>query len=287
MRYLLFVGCTIPARLNAYELSARKVAEKLDVKLVTLQGANCCGLPVEGLDKNMTLTLAARILCLAEEQGLNIMTLCNGCLVTLMKANKKLKENGAIREKVNEVLKGVDMEFRGTTEVKHFIRVLHEDVGVKKIASLVECPLNGFKMASQYGCHLLRPSDVLHFDHPEFPTSLDELVECTGAESLMYKGRGQCCGGPLLAVNDKLALSIGKNKLDNMVNAGAEAIVTPCPFCHVMLDTGQLAIEGREYNLPVFLYPQLLGLALGLGPKSLGLYENKVPATPLIERLHV
>jgi len=286
MRYLFFTGCTIPARLNAYELSARKVADKLDIKLSISQETNCCGYPIESIDRKMAIVLAARILCVAEKQNLQIMTLCNGCFVTLATTNKLLKENATLREEINSILNDVDMEFQGTTEVKHIIRVLYEDVGVNKIASKIERPLKGLKVATHYGCHLLRPSEVIHLDNPEFPTSLDELVKCTGAEIVPYRGKTHCCGGPLLSVNEKLAFQIGKNKLENIAKSGAMAIVTACPFCHVMLDTGQFAIEG-EYNIPVLLCTQLLGLALGFGAKSLGLNENKVPVTPVIEQLAI
>lgn len=275
---MLFTGCTIPARLNVYELATRKVATALNLELISMEGATCCGFPLETLNKKAALALAARNLCIAEQQGANILTLCPGCTGTLVKTNKLLRENAEVLEEINELLATVNMKFQGKTEVKHLIQVLSEDVGIKKIESAIEKPLEGLKVATHTGCHLLRPSNPLKIDDSEFPSILDKLVECTGATSVTYRGKNHCCGSPVLNTNRDLALNVGKTKLDNINHAGSHMLVTVCPFCHIMFDSCQTEIEkksGVKYNLPVIHYPQLLGLALGFSPKSLGLFENR------------
>lgn len=279
LRYLLFTGCTIPARLNAYELATRKVAKALNLELIDMEGATCCGFPIEALNKKATLALAARNICIAEQQGIGILTLCPGCAGTLIKANKLLKENVEVLEKINEALASINMEFQGKTEVKHLMQVLYEDVGLEKIEAAIERPLEGLNVATHTGCHLLRPSKPLGIDNPEFPSVLDKLVECTGAKSVGYRGKNHCCGSPLLNMDRELALRVGKAKLDVMNRGGSHVLVTVCPFCHIMFDSCQAEIEkksGIKYSLPVFHYPQLLGLALGFGPRSLGLFDNRV-----------
>lgn len=269
----------MPARLNAYELATRKVLAAFEIGLVPMEGATCCGFPLEPLNKKAALALSAYNLCLAERKGLNILTLCTGCTSTLTKTNKLLKENPITLGEINEVLKAVKMEFQGKTEVKHLLKVLYEDVGSRKIANSVERPLKGLKIATHTGCHLLRPSEILHFDSSEFPSILDKLVEVTGAESIQYRGKNRCCGSPVLNVDRDLALRVGKEKLDNIKHTEADAMVTVCPFCHIMFDSCQAEIEkksGSQYGIPILHYPQLLGLALGFGPKSLGLYDNRV-----------
>jgi heterodisulfide reductase subunit B len=283
-RFLLFLGCTIPARVGTYELAVRRVARALDLELVELKKAHCCGLPLEGLDKRVTLALATRILCLAEAEDLDLLVLCNGCLNALTRANESLKEDPSLREKVNKLLKNVGLKFEGKAEVKHFVRVLYEQVGLEKISSLVERPLNGLTFTVQYGCHLLRPSDVLAFDSSEFPSTLDKLVECLGAKTVPYRGKNRCCGGPLLAIDEKLAFKMGRKKVEGMLRANSDGVVTACPFCAISMEMCQLA-EDVPHRLPVLLYPQLLGLALGFGPKSLGLDRHRVDVTPILEKL--
>jgi heterodisulfide reductase subunit B len=265
-----------------YELAVRKVAKVLGIELVDIKDGNCCGLPIEGLNEYMALALAARVLCLAERESLDIAVLCNGCLGSLVKTNKLLKEDSMLRNKLNEVLRETGLEFKGNVKVKHFARILYEDVGVEKIRDLIERSLSDLKIAVQYGCHILHPSDVVLFDHPEFPSTLDELVECLGAKTVTYRGKTRCCGGPILSINEELALKIGKEKINNIADAQVDAIVTICPFCHLMLELTQLR---GGYNMPVLFYPQLLGLALGYGSRSLGLYQHKIDVTSLLNKV--
>ena len=160
LKYLIFLGCAIPYRVSAYEISTRRVAEKLGIKLVDMPNYNCCGLPVDPVSHELTLALAARNLCVAEQQGLNIMALCPGCAGTLRKVNKMLKEDRKLKELVNGYLKETGLEFKGNIEVKHLIQALAEDIGFEKIKGAVQKPLNTLKVAEHNGCHVLRPGNT-------------------------------------------------------------------------------------------------------------------------------
>jgi len=287
-RYLLFLGCVIPYRLSSYEISARKVLERLGVELVEMPEFNCCGFPMDPINHELMIMLASRNLCLAERSGLNILTLCNGCFGTLNKTNKMLMEDRSLREHVNKRLKEINMEFEGTIEVKHLIHVLAEDVGPKRIGEEVKNPLNKLKVAQHSGCHVLRPAKDVDRDNPENPTILKELIKLTGAECLDYMGETECCGNPIIGVDEEIPFKMAGEKLSNVKAAGAQALITICPFCHMMYDLNQPRIERRfneKYGIPVLHYPQLLGLAMGFTPEELALHELRVKPTSILNNL--
>lgn len=285
-KYLLFLGCAIPYRLPSYEISARKVLDKLGVELVEMPEFNCCGFPLDPVNHDMMLTLAARNLCLAEQQNLNIMTLCNGCFGILNHVNKELKEDKEVKEKVNGYLKEIGMEFKGTITVKHLIHVLAEDVGFEKIKETVQKPLNQLCVAQHSGCHVVRPAKYIGFEDPENPTTLKKLIQVTGAKCLDYMDETECCGAPIVGVNDKIPLQLAREKLGHVGAVGAQAMITVCPYCHIMYDLNQPRME-RTFNekigIPVLHYPQLLGLAMGIAPEELALKDLRVNAAEIVK----
>jgi heterodisulfide reductase subunit B len=284
-KYLLFLGCVIPYRLSSYEISARKVLAKLGVEIVEMPEYNCCGYPMDVINHELMLTLAARNLCIAEQAGLPILALCNGCFCSLNETNKILKEDKKLREKINSYLKEIGMEFKGTTEVKHLIYVLSEDVGYEKIKNAVTKPLIGIRVAQHSGCHVLRPRKYVGRDDPENPTTLKELIRLTGAECLDYMDETACCGNPIIGVNEDVPFQMAKEKLEHVRAVGAQALITVCPFCHIMFDLNQPRIErafNEKFNLPVLHYPQLLGLAMGFSLEELAINELRVKPTELL-----
>ncbi len=287
-KYLLFLGCVIPYRITSYEISTRKVAEKLGIELVEMPDFNCCGLPIDPVSHDMMLALAARNLCLAEQRSLNIMTLCPGCGGTLRKVNKTLKNDKKLKEEVNGFLKEIGLEFKGTVEVKHLIQVLLEDVGLAKIKETIQRPLTPLKVAEHAGCHVLRPTKYIGFDDPENPTIIKKLIELTGAKCLDYEDETECCGAPIIGVNDIVPLQLTREKLIHISEAGAQAVITVCPFCHMMFDINQPRIErvfNENFCIPVLHYTQLLGLAMGIRPHELALSQLRVDATGILEIL--
>jgi heterodisulfide reductase subunit B2 len=287
-KFLLFLGCAIPYRVSAYEISSRKVLAKLEVELVEMPEFNCCGLPLDPVSHETMLILAAKNLALAEQTGLNILTLCPGCAGTLKKVNKTLKEDKALKEQINGHLKEVGLEFKGTLEAKHLLQLLKEDVGIEKIKASVVRPLTMLKVAEHNGCHILRPKAYIGFDDPEDPQTLKMLIEATGATCLDYIDETECCGAPSVGVSDKIALQLARDKLNHVKMVDAQALITICPFCHIMYDTNELRIEkafNEAYGIPILHYPQLLGLAMGLTPEELAFNELRVNASKIIKQV--
>jgi heterodisulfide reductase subunit B len=287
-KYLMFLGCAIPYRVSAYEISARKILQKLGVELVEMPEFNCCGLPLDPVSHELMLILAARNLALAEQKGLNILALCPGCAGTLKKVNKMLKEDKTLREEINMHLKEAGLEFKGTVDAKHLMQALIEDVGLEKIKNAVVKPLTALKVAEHNGCHILRPKEFIGFDDPEDPKTLKTLVEATGATCLDYMDETECCGAPSVGVSDKVALQLARDKLNHIKMVGAEAMITICPFCHIMYDTNELRIEkmfNETYGIPVLHYTQLLGLAMGISPDELALNELRVDASKIVNQV--
>lgn len=289
MKYAFFIGCVTPVMARQNEVATRRVAKKLGVELIDALDFACCGFPLRSVDKRTSLLLAARNLSVAERLGLNICTICTGCAGTLTEANKELKENDKLREEVNEKLRKIGREYNGGVEVKHFAKVLREDVGLEKIKSKVEKSLEHLTIASHYGCHYLKPSHAYGKEEdPEFPRSLDELVAVTSAKSVDYEDKMQCCGGNILAVDENITFNIAGRKLDHIKAAAADAINLVCPLCDIIYDRNQRIIErnhSKSYGIPVIFYPQLLGLALGISQEELGFNMNRVDVSALLKKI--
>lgn len=288
MRYALFSGCVIPQKENAYELSTKKVAEKLGIQLIDLKDANCCGYFLSFIDRLSSTLLASRILSLAEKEGCDLVTLCNGCFGHLTRVNYELRADDGLLKKVNDILGDVGGKYNGTSKVKHFAQVLVQDVGVPKIKDTVVKPLTRLRVAPHWGCHIVRPSKKIHFDDPEDTKLLDSLIDVTGAQCANFLDRKVCCGGPISGVDEKTSFQILREKLGNIRRDGATAITTICPFCHIQFDLNQLTVEevySEVYQIPVLHYTQLLGLAQGFSPDELGLYENRIPVDGILEKL--
>ena len=285
-KYLLFLGCTIPYRVTSYEISARKILKKLDVELVEMPEFNCCGLPLDPVSHEMMLILAARNLALAEQTGLPILTLCPGCAGTLKKVNKTLKQDKALKEQINTHLAESGLELKGNVQTKHLLQALTEDITLDTIKKAVTNPLTNLKVAEHVGCHLLRPKETIDFDNPEDPQTLKNLIETTGATCLDYTDETECCGAPSVGISDKVALQLARDKLNHIKAVQAQALITICPFCHIMFDTNELRIERtfqETYGIPVLHYPQLLGLAMGIPPEELAFKELRVDTSKIIQ----
>ncbi len=284
MSYALFVGCTVLSRLPGYEKSARNVAQRLGITLHDMPGSSCCGTTyLETLDTQTALTLAARNIAIAERMGLDIVTVCNGCTEVLTKANKKLKEDPELKAKINENLGEAGYEYNGSVEVKHYVKMLKEGVGLAKIRDEMMFQFKDIKIGSHYGCHMLKPSDIYQGEDPENPQVMDELVATTGAEPLDYPSKLECCAGPIMGVRENITWEVGLDKVKTIKKMG-DALTTACPFCYLTFERSQL-MEEESPNLAVVHIPQLLGLGLGLEPHDLGLNLNKVDSSWLKDHI--
>ena len=277
MKFALFLGCQIPARVKQYESSARAVLDRLAVEVADLPEFKCCGYPLRNIDFKTYLMFSARNLALAERQGLDMLTLCKCCFGSLKKAVHVLKTDAAARDEINAFLATEGLAFHGSISVKHFLSLLYHDIGLPALKEKITRAFKELKIATHYGCHALRPSDIMQFDNPAAPVVFDELVAATGSKSIDWPTKLECCGAPLLGVNDELSMDLTARKLADAKGAGATYLCVACPYCHMQFDAVQEAIvaaRGADYQLPAILYPQLLGLSMGIDRRVLGLGTN-------------
>ncbi|MEW6359058.1 MAG: CoB--CoM heterodisulfide reductase iron-sulfur subunit B family protein [Planctomycetota bacterium] len=287
--YVLFLGCTIPARAQNFEISARKVAATLGIEFGDVPEFGCCGYPLSSVNPETPLLMAARNLALAEKAGADLCTLCTACTGSLTEAAHRLDHNAALLDQVNTKLAEIGLKYSGGVRVRHFSRLMIEEVGLDAIRAKATNPLKDFRIAPHYGCHYLKPSAAYDdFDDVENPRTVDQIIEAIGATSVDYPGKLRCCGGGVLAIDETVALKVTKNKLDAVRDAGADAIALICPFCSIMYDTNQKKIESMtetEYQIPVLFLTQVMGLAFGIHPKELGLQMNRVKVAPLLKKI--
>jgi len=277
MKYTLFIGCNIPARVQQYELAARAVSDKLGIELVDNSEFKCCGYPMQNSDNKTYLLMAARNLALAEQQGLEMMVLCKCCFGSLKKAAHQIADDSVLQDEVNSFLAAEGLHYSGTTEIKHFLSVLYHDVGPNVIKEKIAIPFKDLNIATHYGCHALRPSDITQFDNPVNPVLFDELVKVTGAKSIDWSLKLECCGAPQMGVNDSLSMDLAEKKLADCNRAGADYVCVACPYCQMQFDRVQqnmLSERKLNYSMPSIVFPQLLGLAMDIPDESLGLDLN-------------
>jgi heterodisulfide reductase subunit B len=293
--YAYFLGCLTPNRYPGIEYATVESFKRLGVKLVDLKGASCCPAPgvFGSFDLETWSTIATRNLLLGELQGNNITTTCNGCYGSLQENTVLFEEKPLLKARVNKTLKEVmGQEYKGTTQVKHTIEILRDDIGFDKVRDAVVRPLTGLKVAIHYGCHFLKPSKVRGQGSSERPRVLDDFIEVLGAESVNYKDRNMCCGagGGVRAHLKDVALDFTSEKIQNMLAAGAEILTTPCAFCHFQFDVGQQELNktcGTNFNLPVIFFTQLLAIALGISPLDLGFESHSTSVEPFLKKLQL
>ena len=283
VRYASFLGCQIPMRIPSIEIASRKVFERVGLEAADLPGYSCCPEPVisRQLDETAWLTISARNLSIAEELGVNIMTLCNGCYETLVEANGILKGDPEKMRIVNEILKGFGREYRGTIEVKHTVEVLYEDVGVERIKEEVVKPRR-IRVALHYGCHMYREPEG--GDVMRKPNMMRELTRLTGVEIVDYGLERLCCGYPTMQADEEFSLKERLlPKLRHAVEAGIDAVVLSCPACHIQFEMGQVMLRryGINYNVPCINLMELLALSFGVPYRDLHLEFHRSPVRKL------
>ena len=282
-QYGLYLGCLMPTEQYAYELSLREALPPLGIKLIDLPGSSCCGEPMKSINQLMTLYLSARNIALAEKQSLDIFAPCAMCHLALTECQHVLKNNDLLKNRVNSLLAQEDLEIKGTNRILHTIDLLHDDIGLDIIKQSVKKPVS-LKIATHYGCHLIRPSEIGRPVDPEKPQKMENILTSIGATPVDYPQKLDCCGAPLLAHLPESALTKTGQKLQAVQDQGFDALVTVCPWCQKMFDDRQQKAGetiATSLNVPVFYLTQLLGLALGIDEKKLGLYLNHSPINTL------
>ena len=284
--YSYYPGCSLEGSSRAYDVSARSVSQTLGVNLIELEDWNCCGATTYmSVAEKRGLALSARNLALAEKEHRDLVTVCNGCFCVLNKTNQYLAAEEGLRREISQALQAADLEYHGTVKVRHLLDVLVNDVGESAVRENVTNDLKGLKVAPYYGCQLNRPRGM--FDDPEWPTTLDSLISWLGAEAAPYPLKTKCCGGMLMTTNSDVCETVVFRLLSAAVEAGAECLVTLCPLCQINLEAYQGRVNksfGSRFDLPIFFFTQIVGLALGLDEKSLLVGDNLTPCKAIAGR---
>ncbi len=294
LRYAYFPGCVAQGACRELHMATQAIAQTLGIELIELKKAACCG---SGTFKEESQLLEdavnARNIALAEQLKLPLLTHCSTCQGVIGHVDDRLKtakaDDPAYLNQVNGLLQEQKCSpYQGSTEVKHLLWALVGDYGLEMITRQVKQKLSGLKCAAFYGCYLLRAQSSLPFDNPVNPSSMENLFTALGATPVYYSGRTQCCGWPLSSYATEASFQMAGNRLEDAIAANADCIVTPCPLCHLNLDSRQPEVEkvtGKKLGLPILHLPQLVGLALGIDPGKLGIERHIVRTQPLLEKL--
>jgi succinate dehydrogenase / fumarate reductase cytochrome b subunit len=292
-RVAYYTGCL--AALSAKELdsSTRALAPKLGLELETLESVTCCGAgDIHEAEPDYYLHLNARILAYAEQTGAEtLMTICNVCTLNLRQADFTLKNDEALRARVNANLERVGTPpYEGGVEVRHLLWLIAEGDGFERLKVAAHKGLKGLKVAPFYGCQILRPSKLLGFEDPDRPWSLEAIIEACGGEPIDYPAKIKCCGFPIIQAREETALGELIQPIEQAMEAGADAMVTPCPLCHLSLDAWQLKLRektGRDFAMPILHLSQLVGVAAGLEDSELKFRRHVVSVKPVLDKLQV
>ncbi len=281
--YAYFPGCSLEKIGLSYHLSALETTKGVGVQLKELEDWNCCGATTYfHVDELLANTLCARNIAMAEKENLDLVAPCSACYKNSYFTNKHLKEDADLADHINYALEADNLSFTGKSEVKHLIEVFVQDVGFDEIKDKVVQPLEGLKIASYYGCQILRPRK----DHEDVEQAeyFEDLMSAIGADPVSFALKLKCCGGSLLISNREAALSMIRNLLKNAEESGADMIATACPMCQVNLECYQQQVNqefGTNFSMPVVYFTQLIGVAFGVPGKKLGIGSEMVSATPL------
>ncbi len=283
LKYALFTGCTAKQSTPEQMMSTMAVARKLGIEMIELTEASCCGAShLQDYDDFLSLVLNARNIAYAEKHGLTMVTICNTCQLNTAMTKHRLDKNPELKAKVNEKLAEVGLEYKGTSNVIHFLYAIIDDFGLDKIKEMVVKPLSQFNIAPFYGCHNIRPSELHDESHkqkenPYKPTSLDDLIIACGGKNVDYEEKNKCCGFHVELQAPHTAAVLTGTAIAGATDSNADMMVTPCPLCHLKLDTQTKSASeaiGREVSLPVLHMQQMVGLALGCTPAELGLKHH-------------
>lgn len=296
LKYAYFPGCVAQGACGELYQSTQALTKALGIELIELKKAACCGSGTFKEDSQLLEdTVNARNIALAEALNLPLLTHCSTCQGVIGHVNERLQDlqttNPNYVEQVNSLLhKEGCLPYRGQTEVKHLLYALVKDYGLEKITQHVTRKLSGLKCAAFYGCYLLRAQKSIPEADPYHPEAMENVFRAVGATPIYYRGRTQCCGWPLSSYATTQSFQMAGTHIQAAIAAGADCLVTPCPLCHLNLDSRQPEVEkviGEKLGLPVLHLPQLIALALGISPQELGLSRHIVSTKPVLEKLGI
>ena len=289
LRYAFFPGCTLESAAGELKVSTEKTCKALGIELAEVPGWTCCGAAqIQDIDDFLGVAINARNIALAEKAGFDkMLTVCNTCTLMLRTAKRRLDEDEKLRAKVNEALAPMGLRYEGSCEITHYLWALVEDYGLGNLKKRVKRPLSSLSVANFYGCHILMPPDVMGFENPRNPRSMEMLAEALGARNVDFEQRLACCGFHAIYPAEREALASNGVSCLTAREAGADCLVTPCPLCHMAIDMWQADSQKRfdaDITMPVLHLPQLVGLALGFTPKEMAIDRHVVKAAPMLGR---
>jgi heterodisulfide reductase subunit B len=287
MDYAIQRCCITSVFLKQYETSTDAVLNRLGIELRGIKEFNCCGFPLKNSDFKGYVLSSARNIALAEKQGLNIITLCNCCYGSLRHVDHQIKKDPVLKDDINEILKKEGLEFTGRAEINHVLEVLNRDVGIEAIGAKITRQLKDLKIAVHYGCHILRPRELVQLNSPGSSSVFDELVALTGAELVSWDQQEECCGSSIYGINDDLSMDLTRKKIETARKAHADILCTACCYCQTQFDRVQkrLGKQRNMENLPSIIITQLLGLCLGIDQQTLGIQDNELSLDKLMDKL--
>jgi len=284
VKYAYFPGCSLESTAWDFDRSTRAVCRALDVELEEIPNWVCCGsTPAHATSSSLSLALPVVNLQKAERMGLPVMAACASCYARLRSANHTIQTDPDAKGRAERITQA---PYEGSVQVHHVLDVLVNRVGAEEIRRRVKRPLSGLRVACYYGCLLTRPPKIVAFDDPEHPTSMDDVLTAAGAEPVDWPFKTECCGAGLSISNSEVVGRLGHRLISMAREAGAECVAVACPLCQMNLDLRQADAKKAHGDLPdtpALYVTQLLGLALGIAPKDLGLDALTVSADSLLK----
>ncbi len=285
MKFAYYPGCSARSTCAELNVATHRVAARLGLELLQLESATCTGArELRAIDPVGFYTLNVRILALAESQGLPLMTICNTCTLNVLDAHAAFVSDSDLATAVNAKLAEEGLHYSGRTRVSHFLWVLYENIGEERLRDMVVRPLTGLTVGAFYGCHITRPPGRYGFVDSRNNMALEKLAEILGCQPIDYAGRNECCGFHTAAHDERVAIKLTGQHILAAKSGGAQAMVTPCPLCHTVLDGFQREIEidmDQKLDMPILHLPQLVGLALGFSPDELNIDRHMVSSEGL------
>ena len=283
LKYAYYPGCSAESTARDQYMSVVEVARALDIELIEPKGWTCCGsTPAHHTSHLLSIALPSANLLMAQKMDLDMAVFCAACYHRMKVANHEIQTNSKIREQVSAAL---GEEYDGSVRVLHFVELLTKVMGTQNLKKHFSHSLNGLKVASYYGCLLVRPGEVTGFDDPENPTLIDDLVESMGGKSIDWPYKTECCGGGFAISRTDIVIELSRPILDMARASGADCISVACPMCQINLDMRQSDINKMNktnFEMPIVYISQLLGLCLGISPRKLGMNKCTISAKPVM-----
>jgi heterodisulfide reductase subunit B2 len=286
MEYGYYPGCSLHSTAKEFDQSIKESFKAMDLTLKEVPDWNCCGASsAHETSEELALALSVRVLSLAEHANQKIVVApCAACYSRLKMATREIANDAELKKRINQI---IGQEYTGSVAVKHLTEIYKENKD--KLATTVVKPLTGLKIACYYGCLLARPKDIVDFDDAENPTTMDELVTVLGAQPVDWSHKTECCGASFSFSRIDIALRLVGDILEAAKLVGADIIAVACPLCQANLDMRQEMAAQRNkttYGIPIIYISQLIGLAQGKKPRSLGLNKHVVSANKVLAKLN-